>query len=750
MKKKYSILLGCLGAALALGALSLMLTAPSWSSSSRFFVSSPAPEKLPLTGAANITLTGGGFSNKTKLWLVPERSIRSATTANLETFGIPQHFVLRDECLYVANGLGAFFIVQGLHSAVPIISGVLDIDGQGLEIALHKDVALIAGGKKGLQIIDIRDKAAPRLLADLPTPSTLSVASSGETAYVACVTNGVEIIDLSDPRHPRRLGKVHNLPTAYKLISGQNLLIIATDTGGLIYDISRPGQPQKLAVLPVGGGIRTVMTRHENILFWATNDLGGHRLYAIDLSRPAIPRILSSTPLNGIPTGISYSDNQIAVALGSSGTQLFSVTDPSLLVPIQNIAPVTRTRFALPIGNDLWVADGGGELLRIDQKKTAALSVNPLTLDFLSQIPPLVTPHLLLFGDTTGVSIYNHREESGPILLARLPITGLKQLYLTGDQRYLWLTTNDGRFSLTGKLIQVDITTPHAPTITNEIPLARPTHIIGDLGTTLVLACHPPRDPKAIITTGGVTYQNSDAEYESLQFIDISPGQTSPLISTYPFAEISRGLSIGNHILTLMQRDGLFRVLDLSDRHKVKELGSLQMPWGYEAGWSGRVTTVIHDNVVFISSNQGKIFVVDLQNLRKPELLGVISVNGPVLSLLANAQFLLADVRTTGLVLIDLIDPRKPTVLGTIPLGGLQHNYAVQGEALWYANNAAQGIWSLPLPRRIPISSAVENRLEASLGQLPQPGAYRFWLTDQQDHLLVPGVTLIDSLEMTK
>ena len=751
MKKKYSILLGCLSTAIALGALSLILTAPSWSSPSEFFVSSPPPEKLPLTGAANITLTGGGFSSKTKLWLVPERSIRSATTATLETFGAPQHFVLRDDCLYVANGSGTFIIVQGLRSAVPIISGVLDIDGQSQEIALHKNEALIAAGNKGLKIIDIRDKAAPRLLADLPTLTpALSVARSGETAYVACLKNGVEIIDLSDPRHPRPLGKVHNLPTAYKLISNQNLLIIATDRGGLIYDISRPEHPQKLAELPVGGGMRTVMVRHGNILFWASRDLDGHRLYSIDLSRPDTPRILTSAPLNGMPMGISYSDDQLAVALGSSGTQIFSVKDPSSLVPIQNITPATRTRFALPIGNDLWVADGGGELLRIDQKKAATLATSPFIFDFLSQIPPLVTPHLLLLGDKTGLSIYNHREDSGPILLARLPITGLKQLYLTGDQRHLWLTKNDRNFSSTWKLIRVDISAPHIPTITTEISLANPTLIVGDLGTTLVVADHPTI-PKEIEITGGAASKTSGGKYDSLQFIDIPLDHThTPLISTYPLGEISRGLSIANHTLTMMQEDGLFRVLDLSDSHRPKELGSLQMPWGYEAGWGGRVTTARHDNVVFISSNQGKIFVVDLQDLRKPQLLGVLSLNGPVITILANGHFLLADVRTKGLVFIDLIDPRKPTVLGTIPLGGLLHNYTVQGENLWYSHYEAQGLWSLPLPRRVPISSAAEEQLEANIGQLPQPGAYRFWLTDQQNHLLVPGVTWMGSQEQTK
>ena len=434
MAKKYSLLLTGLITISALGALTLLLTAPSWSSPAALFVTTTAPENLPAAGT-DLTLHGSGFSAATRLWLVPERSLRSATTATLETYGNPLHFIRRDDHLYVANGVGGFFIVQGLQSPVPFISGTLDNEGQGLEIVLRRDEALLAAGTSGLQIIDIRDAANPQFLSALSSVApALSVASSGSIAYVAAGKSGVQLVDLTDPRQPRRLGKLTDVPEAYRLSCDEKILIIATATGGWLYDISQPEQPRRLAALPVPEGRNTVMIRQGETLYWATKRSQESRLYSLDLSRPTSPRLMASAPINGVPYGISCSEDQLAIALGSGGTQLFSLEDGPGLATSTTVTAKSRTRYALFLGSDLWVADGGGELLRLDAQRASALTLPPLLPEFSPRIKPLVTPQLLILGDKTGLSIYD-RGETLPILLARLPFTGLEQQYLSTDQR---------------------------------------------------------------------------------------------------------------------------------------------------------------------------------------------------------------------------------------------------------------------------------------------------------------------------
>jgi hypothetical protein len=731
MAKKHSFLLAGLITLSALSALALLLTAPSWSSSALLSVTTTAPENLPAAGNT-LTLRGGGFSQTTQLWLVPERSLRSATTATLETYGNPHHFIRRDDHLYVANGVGGFFIVQGLQSSVPFISGTLDSGGQGVEVALHRDEALLAAGNSGLQIIDIRDDANPQLLAVLNSLApALSVASSGKIAYVAAGKAGVAIVDLADPRHPRHLGKLTDLPAAYKLSCDEKILVIATASGGWIYDVSQPERPRRLAALPVPGGRNTVMVRQGETLYWATKSSQESRLYALDLSRPASPRLLSSVPLIGVPVGISGSEEQLAVALESSGTQLFALGDGPRLVGGTTINAKSRTHYALLLGNDLWIADSGGELLRLDAQGASALTAPPLLPTFSPRINPIVTPQLFFLGNKTGLSIYDRGDDSAPILLARLPITGLEQQYLSADQRQLWLSARNDTPATTGKLLCVDISLPHAPGITAEIPFSHPPLIIGEAGTTLVISTRTQDQPLPL---------NRADKLDALHLINTALPQSPVLLSTYPLAAVSTGVSMMDHFVVLMQPDGFFRVIDVNAAAGPQETGSLQMPWLQTADWSGHVNIVVKDGVAFVSSLSGRIVLIDLRDPRQPKNLGGFTLAGPVTALLISDHFLLAEVNKEGLVVIDVKNIRAPEILGTIPLPGHLHNIAVQGEMVWYSNNDGNGIWPLTLPRRLQ-SSVADDQLVASLAQPPPPGAYRFWLTDAQKHLLVPGVS---------
>lgn len=736
MVKKYTIHLTLLLAITSLAIFTLLLSAPSWSSPAALFISTPAPESLPLPVGTNITLSGGGFSPTTDLWLVPERSIRSATTATLETYGNPLYFIERADHLYVANGIGGFFIVQGLNAATLSISGVLNSEGQGVEIVLHEKEAIMAAGTGGLQVIDIRDDVNPQLLAVLKsvTPA-LSVASTGKIVYVATGISGVQIVDLSDPRTPRQIGKMADLPEAYKVICNEELLIVSTGSGGRIYDIRQPKKPRYLAPLPVAGGFNTVMTQSGETLYWATRNLEGSRLYSIDLSRPEAPRILASAALMNTPLGISSSDGQVVVSLGNNGTEIFSLAGKSSLTPLYSILAKTRTRFALSLGSDLWVGDGGGELLRIDKQRAAAFTSPSLLSDFSPRIPPLVTSQLILLGDEAGLALYARWDEIKPVLVARLAIPGLFHQYLSADQSRLWLASRNMAPLTGGKLIGVDISIPDAPRITVEIPLPEPPIIVGEFGTTLVLATKKASQESLILNKPNI---------ESLHFIDISLPEAPALFLSYPLGTSCSGVTLAGSSLALMQTDGLFRLIDLTDEHAPKEAGSLQMPWLHVAAWSsGRSDIHIKEKVAFISSPLGEIVVIDMDHPRQPEIIGEFILGGPVFSLLARDRFLFAETKTMGLTVFDINDPLTPKLLGTIPLPGLNHVWTAQGEMLWYINNDGKGISSLPMPRRLQNATADNGKFVTSLTQLPPPGAYRFWLTDAQTQVLVPGVSWI-------
>lgn len=731
MVKKYSLLLSWLVAILTLAIIILMLTKPSWSSPAQLFVNNPAPQYLPATQGAKFSFTGGGFSPETSLWLVPERSTRSATAATLETYSTPFHFVRRDDFLYVANGPGGFLIVAGLQSPIPSIIGVLSSDGQGMEISLRKDEALLAAGTGGLKIIDIRDKAKPQLMASLKEVApALSVASKETIAYVATGKRGLQIVDLSDPRNPRRLGQINNHFDAYKVLCTENLLIIATGTTGLIYDIHIPTQPQLLGELPVKGGMNTVMAQEGETLYWATKSTKENRLFAIDLSRPNSPSILSSAPLNGAPYGISYNDKKVAVAMGGSGTKLFYAPAGETLRPLGDISAHNRTNFALSLDNDLWTADGGEGLLRIKQKEAMELHVPAILSDFSLKITPIVTPELFILGDEKGLSIYDRMDDTAPILLARMEITGITQQYLSADNSQIWLIKPD-------MLISIDISAPHSPRIIAELPLSAPSMIVGESEKTLVVAGQSTKSPLNYIT------RLTHSKMENLLLIDTTLRENPSHLLTYPLGTKISGIGLSDSTLVLMQPDGIFRILDLTVPQEPKELGKLQMPWLQSAAWQAGVTIEVKDQMTFISTYLAEIIVIDIHDPLHPKQIGTMSLPGPVNSLLSFDHFLFAGTAKIGLAVIDLKDPHKAELLGTIPLPGTQQRYCVQGGTLWYISSNTQGLWSIPLPRRLQSTKTDSNQIDASLEQPPPAGAYRLWMTDQTNHLVLPEVIWI-------
>jgi hypothetical protein len=165
------------------------------------------------------------------------------------------------------------------------------------------------------------------------------------------------------------------------------------------------------------------------------------------------------------------------------------------------------------------------------------------------------------------------------------------------------------------------------------------------------------------------------------------------------------------------------------------------MPWLHTAAWAGRVNIVVKDDVAFVASSLGKVFLIDLHDPRRPEYLGDFTFAAPVRTLLLSDRLLLVELNREGLLIIDLKESRAPAILGTIPLPGRLHRLTVQGGKIWYTQDDSNGLYSLPLPRRLQNRDTDHDQISAHLAHSPPPGAYRLWLTDKGKHLLVPGIS---------
>ena len=153
------------------------------------------------------------------------------------------------------NGLMMFqlsdeFGLQKL-SSLPGISNAWDVD-------LYKGWAVVANGKNGIALVNIKDPKKPTLTSQIALPGfakSIVVSEGTQTAYVALGLGGVAAIQLTDPKKPRVLW-IENTPgTAIDVDLNGNLLALADWTSARLFDVSTPKAPLQVGVESTGGAM---------------------------------------------------------------------------------------------------------------------------------------------------------------------------------------------------------------------------------------------------------------------------------------------------------------------------------------------------------------------------------------------------------------------------------------------------------------------------------------------------------------
>lgn len=164
-------------------------------------------------------------------------------------------------------------------------------------------------GTEGLDIFDISDPRAPRLLRNYSTEdTTYAVAKSGTKLFLANGTEGVEVIDVSDIHGIKRLAYIRtgdDNATAVALSVDRTELAIGTGQGILLYDINRLDVPRFLGDFDTNGTIRDLQfSSDKSMLYLANFDYG---LELLDITKPRDIDRISSVAMEGSACDIERS-----------------------------------------------------------------------------------------------------------------------------------------------------------------------------------------------------------------------------------------------------------------------------------------------------------------------------------------------------------------------------------------------------------------------------------------------------------
>jgi hypothetical protein len=133
--------------------------------------------------------------------------------------------------------------------------GQLDIVGYAYDVKVVGNLAYVAAGESGLQIVDIADPSSPVVIGFYDTPgNAYRVAIEGNYACVVDGTYGLRVIDVTDPSSPAEIG-YYAEPLWWNVrivMSGSHAFAISEGEGLLVFDIANPTSPAEIGYYAIG------------------------------------------------------------------------------------------------------------------------------------------------------------------------------------------------------------------------------------------------------------------------------------------------------------------------------------------------------------------------------------------------------------------------------------------------------------------------------------------------------------------
>jgi len=196
-------------------------------------------------------------------------------------------------------------------------------------------------------------------------------------------------------------------------VSG-NYAYVAENGGNLrIYDISDPNQPEEVTAYYLSPYIKAVAVKGD-YAFVATSST----LYAIDVSTPAAPVIISTVGGLSAASEIEVRDSYAYVADIGYGLKIFDISDPANLTPVGGLSLGSYTYGLCLEGDYAYVANAyaGFKILNVSNPSSPALVYSTDTPGLAYDVT--INGNYLYVADfSQGIRIYQLTTPTTPVFL---------------------------------------------------------------------------------------------------------------------------------------------------------------------------------------------------------------------------------------------------------------------------------------------------------------------------------------------
>jgi len=255
-------------------------------------------------------------------------------------------FLASDRCIEVFNK------DQATHA-----SAIGKHETRGRANAIDRDDSLICAVDRirGLQIFQHTDGELKLLSATSVRGDGFDLALESTRAYVADGEKGFAVFDLNDLNAPQIIG----YDTAYYVkgleVSGDFAFLAAGTDGLRIYDVRKADSLKEIGMADTADWqLRKIILAGTKA--YALDSLGG--VWAIDISDPSKPAILSHLEPPGEAMSLMIAGNYAYLAAGSAGLQVLDISNPSAMTLAGNFKDSAGVLDVAIDGNTAYLARG--------------------------------------------------------------------------------------------------------------------------------------------------------------------------------------------------------------------------------------------------------------------------------------------------------------------------------------------------------------------------------------------------------
>jgi hypothetical protein len=258
----------------------------------------------------------------------PQQHLNATIIGTCNVPGVKRGFAVTENHAFIACDTTGLQVVDISDRAAPKIIGAVDTPGAARGVCVNLNFVYIADGLCGLQIYDITNASNPGIVGTCDTPGNArDVSICGDYAFIADDTRGLQVIDLTEITAPMIVGNC-SIPGAPQkiIIEGNYAYLSCGGSGVQIVDITNPLSPSIAGFCDVSGSALEAAVSGEYV-FVADE---GYGLQVFSIVEPQNPLEISEYIVSGrCAHGIDAKDNYVYLAAGDSGALIIDVSNPS-------------------------------------------------------------------------------------------------------------------------------------------------------------------------------------------------------------------------------------------------------------------------------------------------------------------------------------------------------------------------------------------------------------------------------------